>query len=111
MYAPCVYLSSISCVNRLPPGVISRLSALARTGHFCGLAGGDPAVKPTRPTIESRWVCVPMRGTRPGVSYLNRLGSHVATACSDYVRCDNTLFTSLISGATALIDRVPDPDV
>ena len=48
MYAPCVYLSSISCVNRLPPGVISRLSALARTGHFCGLAGGDPAVKPTR---------------------------------------------------------------
>ena len=43
MYAPCVYLSSISCVNRLPPGVISRLSALARTGHFCGLAGGDPA--------------------------------------------------------------------
>ena len=43
MYAPCVSLSSISCVNRLPPGVISRLSALARTGHFCGLAGGDPA--------------------------------------------------------------------
>ena len=80
MYAPCVYLSSISCVNRLPPGVISRLSALARTGHFCGLAGGDPAVKPTRPTIIALGLCTNARHPRAappigprGVS-LNRLG-------------------------------------
>ena len=69
MYAPCVYLSSISCVNRLPPGVISRLSALARTGHFCGLAGGDPAVKPTRPTIIALGLCTNARHPPRGVLF------------------------------------------
>ena len=78
MYAPCVYLSSISCVNRLPP--VSSLDSLrARTDRSllraCRRRPGG--------FVYQCWVCVPMRGTpaRPrqlgpgprGVS-LNRLG-------------------------------------
>ena len=75
MYAPCVYLSSISCVNRLPP--VSSLDSLrARTDRSLLRACRR---RPGGETDASDYVyeialglCTKMRGT-PGVS-LNRLG-------------------------------------
>ena len=50
MYAPCVYLSSISCVNRLPP--VSSLDSPRSHGPVTS-AGLQAA---------TRRVCVPMLG-------------------------------------------------
>ena len=75
MYAPCVYLSSISCVNRLPP--VSSLDSPRSHGPVTS-AGLQAATR--RVCVDQCWVCVPMRGTPAappigprGVS-LNRLG-------------------------------------